>query len=558
LGTAKTVQRDFLLTQGIGLIFIGALLLAALYHLGLFIFRRKDRVYLVFAGITLLWGLRFIVDGIGGRFLTVICPHFPYPWLSRLELLFAIPTTWLLLIFVSLLFPAESQKRWTTVSSGIFFVLMAATAFLPTLFLEVMLRGYLIYSAILIYPVVRSLILAIHHRRDGAWAILVGILCFLLTALNDSLYSINLIHTANLICVGVVLLTLCFSAVLSLNYTRATFSVERLSRQLKQKNVSLQKLDELKNEFIANTSHELRTPLQGIVGIAESLSLAHGSLPSTVSHGLYTIASCSRRLAHLINDIQDFSRMRSKPLLLQTQPLDLRSSLACVSALFQCQLKDRPLKILIRISDAFPLVLADENRLEQILFNLIGNALKFTQQGSIQIFAEIHNGFAWVHVRDTGCGIEADMLDKIFQPFEQVGSTSQQRQGTGIGLTVTKQLVELHGGTISVQSQMGKGSDFSFTLPLAPAEAMLETSPQILHQIASDVQWAEPEPPAFPTVPESKESTSLHTATLLLVDDDPLNREVFCTMLAGECSSILEAGNGQEALDMLERHPIDL
>jgi len=248
-------------------------------------------------------------------------------------------------------------------------------------------------------------------------------------------------------------------------------------------NERLRQVDRLKDEFLANTSHELRTPLHGIIGIAESLIKgATGSLPGRTLANLQMVALSGKRLNNLVNDILDYSKLKEKDLALQRKAVDLRSLTEVVMLMYKPLVAAKPLELKREVGGDIPLVYADENRLQQIMHNLIGNAVKFTPAGIVTITAsrrkQAGKDVVIIKVTDTGIGIPADKLEVIFQSFEQVdASTAREYGGTGLGLSISKQLVELHGGVIGVESEVGKGSSFWFTLPVWRDE--FQVSPQV-------------------------------------------------------------------------------
>jgi signal transduction histidine kinase/class 3 adenylate cyclase/ActR/RegA family two-component response regulator len=262
--------------------------------------------------------------------------------------------------------------------------------------------------------------------------------------------------------------------VLSSAFNSMAGQLQESFTNLETKNAELQRLDQLKDEFLANTSHELRTPLNGIIGIAESLiDGATGNLPEKTNYNLAMMASSGRRLSTLINDILDFSKLKHKNIELQIKPVGMREITELVFALSQPLIAKKKLKLINAISFNVPLVDADENRVQQILHNLIGNAIKFTEEGKVVVLATVVEDKLEITVSDTGIGIPENQHQRIFESFEQAdGSTTRAYNGTGLGLAIAKQLVELHGGEIWVESSVGKGSEFSFTLPLSKQESI--------------------------------------------------------------------------------------
>ncbi|MDM8569804.1 sensor histidine kinase, partial [Thiotrichales bacterium HSG1] len=232
---------------------------------------------------------------------------------------------------------------------------------------------------------------------------------------------------------------------------------------LEAKNVDLQRLDKLKDEFLANTSHELRTPLSGIIGIAESLiDGVTGKLEDKTNSELAMIVASGRRLSNIINDILDFSKQKYKNIELQLEAVDMKKIADVVLRFCQPLVGNKDLQLINEVSDDLPLADADENRVQQILHNLVGNAIKFTKRGRIQISAEVNSNNLDLIVSDTGIGIPTDKITQIFGSFE-IGANN----GNGLGLAISKQLVLLHKGKIWVESSLGIGSRFIFTLPIS-------------------------------------------------------------------------------------------
>ncbi|MCP4602451.1 MAG: response regulator [Proteobacteria bacterium] len=321
----------------------------------------------------------------------------------------------------------------------------------------------------------------------------------------------------------------------------------------KQVSARLKQLDTLKNEFLANTSHELRTPLNGIIGIAESLFDGAGEWPlEKIRSNLGMIASSGKRLASLVNDILDFSNMQHRTLELARTPVDIYAIANVVLATSKILVGEKALKLVNDIASDIPSVYADENRLQQIMYNVIGNAIKFTETGTVTVSASIEGDKLEVRVHDTGIGIPEDKFESIFESFEQAeGSTARVYGGTGLGLTITKQLVVLHGGEIWLESTEGKGSTFYFTLPIS-------------HEMASG-QKAEDQPVSKVQLLENIASAPIEVASrikdvlpaegsfnILIVDDDPVNLQVLENHLSLQNYKITQAPNGPEALRLIE------
>ena len=318
---------------------------------------------------------------------------------------------------------------------------------------------------------------------------------------------------------------------------------------------SLEKADRLKDEFLANTSHELRTPLHGMIGVAESLlSGSAGSLSDRATSNLELIVAGGRRLANLVNDILDFSKLQNDDLRLNLKTVDVRSVCSLVMTTLQPTLKNRDIELRSNIAKDLPLVTADENRLQQIFYNIIGNALKFTEQGHVEISAVLKGKNVEVAISDTGIGIPEDQREVIFNSFQQLDSAADRTQGgTGLGLTITRKLIESHGGDIRVESTVGEGSVFSFSLPIASHQIKPEPSEDPLHSGVAKIPAPEPLPVTIdPVSSDHLDLLNGKGRTILVVDDEPMNLKVVENHLSLCKFSIHLASSGSEALEWLE------
>jgi signal transduction histidine kinase len=249
----------------------------------------------------------------------------------------------------------------------------------------------------------------------------------------------------------------------------------RLSQEQEKTIVQLQEIDRLKSEFLTSMSHELRTPLNSIIGFADVIIQGiDGDIPDLAMNDVKLIHNSGQHLLALINDILDINKIEAGMMELVREPLDLNESVRDVLAASNSLIKDKPVEIVPDISEELPEVFADKLRLNQILLNLISNALKFTHEGSITIKAvvdEQDTNRACISIIDTGIGIPPDKIGAIFDRFRQAdSSTTREYGGTGLGLAICRQLVELHGGELDARSEVGVGSEFYFTIPLAGTE----------------------------------------------------------------------------------------
>ena len=256
---------------------------------------------------------------------------------------------------------------------------------------------------------------------------------------------------------------------------QAVIAIEnaRLFKEIEEKSRELELASRHKSQFVANMSHELRTPLAAILGYAELLKEGiYGSLPDKATPIVGRIQSNGTHLLGLINTVLDLSKIEAGQFSLNMTEYALDSMVENVRVATESLAEGKKLALKTDVVRGLPHGLGDEQRLTQVLLNLVGNAIKFTDVGEVRITASMKGDRFTVGVTDTGPGIPAEEQQKIFQEFHQVDNSNTKRKGgTGLGLAIAKQIVEMHGGRIWVESSLGKGSTFSMELPIHAAVA---------------------------------------------------------------------------------------
>lgn len=261
---------------------------------------------------------------------------------------------------------------------------------------------------------------------------------------------------------------------------RAFTELEARAKQARETAEQLRELDRLKSQFLANMSHELRTPLNSIIGYAEVLlDGVDGELTDDAVEDVTAIYDSGRHLLSIINEVLDLAKIEAGQMQLDLRELSLTDIIHEVVRTGQVLVKDKKVELTLHEDAVVPSVMGDQLRLKQIIWNLVSNAVKFTEKGSVTVhYGCTKDDNIYVKVVDTGIGIAEEKLPLIFERFSQVdGSSTRRAGGTGLGLTITQQLVRMHSGEISVDSELGKGSTFTLTLPTQPAKPAEEGSP---------------------------------------------------------------------------------
>ncbi|WP_168735532.1 ATP-binding protein [Cohnella fermenti] len=332
----------------------------------------------------------------------------------------------------------------------------------------------------------------------------------------------------------------------------------------------LQAADKRKDEFLVHTSHELRNPLHGILNVAQAvIDSGERADAGANRERLELLLSVGKRMSFLLSDLIDLNRLRENRLRVNPKPIRLQASAAGVLDMVRFMAEGKPIQLEHRIPSSLPALLADENRLLQILFNLLHNAVKFTNEGRVWIEAEAEGGQIVIQVADTGIGMDKATIERIFQPYEQ-GEVQEETNasGFGLGLAISKQLIELQGGRLTVRSAPHAGSVFRFTLPAAEASEEESAKNEVAAawlEAGADEEKEEGKEEAAPPgsgptaiVPRPGAPEADDRARILAIDDDPVNLRILKHALAADRYEIAATTSGAEALVLLNSKRWDL
>ncbi|PCI80240.1 MAG: hypothetical protein COB20_03390 [SAR86 cluster bacterium] len=401
------------------------------------------------------------------------------------------------------------------------------------------------WAWLLCLPTIASLV---SGRMAGViWSVICAITLWAFAYLEYSGYEFAFANVAE----GPAPLTLAFDATLVLlMLTIATFvfrnaqmtaenklntTVKQLEKEVHDRTLAeneARQSEQAKSSFLAAMSHELRTPLNGVIGASQLLK--DGDLPSKKKELVDVVLQSSETLLELINNVMDLSRLDSSTIELEKVPVDLRDLLNSTLAPLAFQAKEKGVKFSILIEDDVPRYVAgDPTRLRQVLLNLVGNAVKFTNSGEIDVVLDTSMDRLRLKISDTGIGITKQAQASLFEPYVQADKTTMRKYGgSGLGLTIVKKLVSAMGGKITANSVPGRGSTFMVFLPIERAKA--------------------------PEVKEtSRSNIKLPRLNIVVADDNAVNRMVLSRLLEADGHRVVSVSNGKEVIEYLPDHEVD-
>jgi signal transduction histidine kinase/FixJ family two-component response regulator len=546
LGTIKQIRTMKENSARREMLFLGAILSMIFYHVAIYWLQRKNKSILYF--IVLLLGMALRIFFTGEYFIITLIPTIDFDWLICIEYTTICWGTTIWFAFIHEVYPDESSKKVVKVFVCISLVFTIIIVLTPMYIYTRYLIVIEVFATVILYNILISVITAVRRKKQGATLLFLGIVFFFVAYINDCLYYMNVIESEPGGLIGFTIFIMLFiqAYILAAKYSKTFDEVEELSDRM----ISLNKL---KDEFLANTSHELRTPLHGMISITESvLQSIEGQINERQKENLSLVVSNGRRLANLVNEILDYSKLKYGDIKLDRKSVDLYHIVQNVLDVQRYLLVNKEIILNNDIPKDIPFVYADKDRIIQIIYNLLGNAVKFTKKGKVNISAVQNNNMVEISVEDTGIGIPNKKLEDIFKSFEQVDtSLTRLYGGTGLGLSITKKLIEIQEGKIWVTSEVGKGSKFTFTMPVSDdrEEIAIYKKERIFEDNHLQQKFYE-ELVSFEQDGEF---------TVLIVDDDYINLHSLVNILSTERYSVIATTNGKQALNVISKNKkIDL
>ena len=517
---------------------LGTCIIAIIYCLGILMKGRKEKSTIYFGLLCLIFIVRLLFSG--DSFFVSLMAGINMEIYTKVYYLTVYSLVPIFSMFIYEFYPKIISREKIEFLKNTLSLYAAIVVIFPVSAYDYMLVPFQIIAVyILIYIAYRFILNYFNKEERFGGKIIIP--ASILITFASNFFNIKLIYQHNFYTsIAILILVLIQAYVLAGKFSTAFNNMEELSEKLKI-------VDKLKDEFLANTSHELRAPLNGIIGLSEIMLSGNFKNVNEEEHlNIKLINSSAKRLSNLVNDILDFSKIKNNDIAIEKKPVDIKQVIHAVTIFCNPFIQGKSITIEEIIPENVPLVFADENRLQQILYNLIGNAIKFTNVGSVTISAEVQKKYMEITIEDTGIGIPKDSLEDIFKPYEQMEDMINKRYaGSGIGLNITKKLIELQGGDIRVESEVDKGSKFIFTLPLCNDKAMVnynrnnKLSNLIINNDSSIIL-------------NTQVPNTLGKYKILIVDDEPINLKVLQSLLVNEHYCVYIALNGEEALEIIE------
>lgn len=533
LGNEEVLQQNREIELGYTFVLTGSLIMGALFFFGLYSFGRQEKTILFFALFCLVYSYRII--GTELYPLHFLLPNLPWILTLKLEYISLYLSASLFGMFIKNLYPNEASKYIMSGFNYTFLLFSLAALVLPAFYFTSLINYFFVLLAAYILYTIFVLIRAFINKRVGSLFALASI-CVVFVVFVYDLFEYFVILEENLF--------INFTGYISFFFLQSLTLSNRFSHTLNEAKENAESASVAKTHFLSTMGHELRTPLNAVIGLSELL-LDSKSEKEKMQFAT-TIKRSGENLLSIINNILDFTKIESSDVELEYTPTHVPYLIADIIKMLGSLTDPKKVKLSFRFDDSLPeYIKTDATRLRQILINLIGNAIKFTDKGEISIQVTTTEsisakGQILFIVKDTGIGIPEDKMSLLFDRFSQIDADRNRRYGgTGLGLAISKRLIEGMGGRIWVQSKKDSGTTFYFTIESNPV---------------SKSERNELEEKLKP----KKSSESLKNISILAVEDNLINQKVVLKVLERLGYTAEVANNGFEAVQKVQEKSFDL
>ena len=539
LGTPGEIKQSLAAELIINSVLTGGFLLIALSQLALF-FIRREYTYLLFSLSVGAWALQTLLSG---QLLSYYGWHLPLAIARPLDGFTALASGVTYLLFLSTLFPRYIPMRWTRWVALTLVIYVAVAVFFPGMPRSLTIGWLLYFVVAMLALALAGVVRAWLNRHPESSLILLASAVIAATAaiqiywMNESGIRDIIVGFGLLAAIGLHAITL------ARRYAQAFERTQALEADLRR-------ADRLKDEFLANTSHELKTPLHAIIGLADTLPRENPAQRKTIE----LIMHSGHRLARLVEDILAFTKIRNDALDIKSTPTHVAPIVEEVVTTCHPLIGQRPVRLVTRLEDNLPPVMADSDRLYQVLFNLLGNAIKFTDEGAITLSVARTGDALRFTVEDEGIGIPQEELSRMMKPYEQGQNSSLDGHGgVGLGLAISRQILLGHGSDLTLESARKGGVIASFSLPVSaePANAPSSWAPKAASLEVPQNDLPQPRSAAAASPTEAP-------ARILVVDDDDTSAMVLQQQLTHAGYAVERAANGPDALEAVATAPPQL
>ncbi|MFC7688104.1 ATP-binding protein [Ureibacillus sp. GCM10028918] len=552
-GPTENVLVDRDLYKMLDSIVISGYLLLSILYIVSYLQQRKNMYELYFSIFCLLQG--FYISAINERVLLLVLPTIGQNLLLQLQLMSIHLSVLFFLLFMYCFFKHYANKKIVVILSIILvmqsillgpFQPIDLSSIFPIFNISIFIVAALALAYIYVLVI---LIKAFINKMEGMQYIINVVVSF---ACYGILLGVNFLFDVEFGWAPVFLflvIAISLSSLISYRSQQAYNKVDELTKELMH-------FDSLKDEFLVKTSHELRTPLHVVLNLSKSvLEGRSGPLKKEQQESILLIHNVSRRLASLVETLLDAGNIKKGEVTHSPAPTSLQVVGDILEKMSYVLPDPQSVRLINKTDASLPKIYVDENRLKQILLNLIHNSIKYTEVGEITVAAKVKENKMYISVTDTGIGIKEENLNRIFASFYQVESNyGNKSKGLGLGLSIAKELVELSGGDISVTSTFGKGTCFTFTLPLAEDEHEEKVTSNLgISSLQLEGVNNLPKEYDFPVIVEGNRDY-----TILVVDDEHPNLLILKDMIVSLGYTVIAVDNGECALEILKDREVDL